>query len=208
MNPWLEIELEDYESHMALSSVGQAQYLSGVFAKAVKAYSPNSAAILGCSGGNGLQAILNSKVERIVCVDINSEYIAAARKRFSGSFSQCEFLCCDISSSSFSCKPVDLIFAGLIFEYVDVNSALTNVCKVLNSSGKLVVVLQLPSKEIPEITPSKYTSLTKLNGIFNFVSPIDFQDVSRKYGFEIIESKQTTLNSGKSFQEFVFRKSV
>lgn len=206
MNPWLEIELEDYESHMALSSIAQAQYLSGVFAKAVQKYSPKSVAILGCSGGNGLEAISNLCVERVVCVDINPEYVAAAKKRFAGSFNQCEFLCRDILSSSFSFEPVDLIFAGLIFEYVDYNSALANVSKVVNSSGSLVVVLQLPSREIPEISPSKYTSLNKLSGIFNFVPPIGLQEAAKRVGFEILGSKQTTLNSGKSFQEMVFQK--
>ncbi len=206
MNPWLEIELEDYESHMALSSIRQAQYLSGVFAQAVQKYSPKSVAILGCSGGNGLEAISNSGIERVVCIDINSEYIAAAKERFSGSFNRCEFLCCDILSSSFSFEPVDLIFAGLIFEYVDYNAALADIYKVVNPSGRLAVVLQLPSEVIPEISPSQYTSLNKLNGIFNFVSPNGFQEAAKLHQFEIIESKRTTLQSGKSFQEMVFQK--
>ena len=191
---------------MALSSIAQAQYLSGVFAQAVQEYSPKSAAILGCSGGNGLEAISNSSVERIVCVDINPEYVAAAKKRFSGSFKQCKFLCCDILSSSFSFKPVDLILAGLIFEYVDYNSALANISKVVNPSGFLVVVLQLPSREIPEISPSQYITLNKLNKIFSFVPPTEFQNSAKEYGFEILVSKQTTLKSGKSFQEMVFLK--
>lgn len=206
MNPWLEIELEDYESHMSLSSIGQAQYLSGVLMQAVQRYSPKSIAILGCAGGNGLEAISKSLVERVVCADINPEYVAAAKKRFSGSFNQCEFLCCDILSSSFSFEPADLIFAGLIFEYVDFNSALANISKVVKPSGSLVVVLQLPNEEIPEISPSKYTSLNKLGELFNFVSPIGFQEAAKRVGFEILESKQTTLKSGKSFQEMVFQK--
>lgn len=206
MNPWLEIELEDYESHMALSSIGQAQYLSGVFVKAALKYSPKSVAILGCSGGNGLEAISNSQVERVVCVDINPEYVAAAKKRFAGSFNQCEFLCCDILSSSFSFEPIDLIFAGLIFEYVDYNSALANISKVVNPSGFLVVVLQLPNREIPEISPSQYTSLNKLSELFNFVPPINFQEAAKLHQFEILETKQTILKSGKSFQEMVFQK--
>ncbi|MBI3125087.1 MAG: class I SAM-dependent methyltransferase [Ignavibacteriales bacterium] len=208
MNPWLEIELTDYESHMALSSIAQAQFLSGVFAQAVQIYSPKSVAILGCSGGNGLDAISNSGVERVVCVDINSQYIAAAKKRFSGSFNQCEFLCFDILSSSFSFRPVDLIFAGLIFEYVDYNSALVNISKVIKPSGHLIVVLQLRSEEIPEISPSKYTSLNKLSGIFNFVPPLSLQEAAKNYGLEIIENKRTTLKSGKSFQEMVFLKTA
>ncbi|MFA7418629.1 MAG: class I SAM-dependent methyltransferase [Melioribacteraceae bacterium] len=206
MNPWLKIELEDYESHMALSSIAQAQYLSGVFAQAVQTYSAKSVAILGCAGGNGLEVISNSNMDRVVCVDINPAYISVAKERFSSKFRQSEFLCADILSSSFSFKPVDLIFAGLIFEYVDYNAALANICKVINPSGKLVVVLQLPSEELPEISPSQYTSLNKLSGIFNFVSPNGFQEAAKLHQFEVIESKRTTLESGKSFQEMVFWK--
>jgi len=206
MNPWLEIKLNDYESHMALPSIAQAQYLSRVLSNAVEMKSSRSVAILGCSGGNGLEAISKLLVERVVCVDINPDYVAATKKRFSGSFKQCEFLCCDILSSEFSFEPVDLVFAGLIFEYVDYNAALANIRKVINPSGILVAVLQLPSENIPEISPSQHTSLNKLSGIFNFVSPNGFQEAAKLHLFEIIESNQTTLKSGKSFQEMVFRK--
>lgn len=206
MNPWLEIKLNDYESHMALSSIAQAQYLSGLLAKYIEKYSPKSAAILGCAGGNGLDVISNSSLDRVVCIDINPAYIGVAKERFSSKFRQGEFLCADILSSSFSFKPVDLIFAGLIFEYVDYNAALANISKVINQSGKLAVVLQLPSEGISEISPSQYTSLNKLSEIFNFVSPKGFQKTAKLHKFEIIESKLTTLESGKSFQEMVFRK--
>ncbi|KAB2840664.1 MAG: class I SAM-dependent methyltransferase [Melioribacteraceae bacterium] len=206
MNPWLEIKLNDYESHMALSSIRQAQYLSGVFAQAVQKYSVKSVAILGCAGGNGLEIISNSNIDRVVCVDINPAYIGVAKERFSSKFRQGEFLCADILSSSFSFKPVDLIFAGLIFEYVDYNIALANISKVINQSGKLVAVLQLPSESISEISPSQYTSLNKLSEIFNFVSPNGFQEAAKLHQFEIIESKRITLESGKSFQEMIFEK--
>jgi len=37
-NPWLDIPLADYEGHMALPNVGQAQLLSDVFASALSKY--------------------------------------------------------------------------------------------------------------------------------------------------------------------------
>lgn len=206
MNPWLEIKLNDYESHMALSSIVQAQYLSRVFSTAIEKYSSKTVAILGCAGGNGLEEISNSNVDRVVCVDINPAYIGVAKERFASKFRQSEFLCADILSSSFSFEPVDLIFAGLIFEYVDYNIALANISKVISQPGTLVVVLQLPSKSISEISPSEYTSLNKLSEIFKFVSPYGFQEAAKLHQFEVIESKLTTLESGKSFQEMVFRK--
>jgi hypothetical protein len=38
MNPWLEIPLEDYEGHMALPSIGQAQFLANVLGTLVQAF--------------------------------------------------------------------------------------------------------------------------------------------------------------------------
>jgi hypothetical protein len=54
-NPWLTIPLADYEAHMALPQVGQAQLLADLFAAELRARSPASVAVLGCAGGNGFE---------------------------------------------------------------------------------------------------------------------------------------------------------
>ncbi len=41
-NPWLTIPLADYEAHMALPQVGQAQLLADLFAAELRARSPSS----------------------------------------------------------------------------------------------------------------------------------------------------------------------
>ncbi len=56
-NSWLDIPLADYESHMALPYVAQAQLLSDLFAEALQELSPESVALLGCAGGNGFEAL-------------------------------------------------------------------------------------------------------------------------------------------------------
>lgn len=43
-NPWLTIPLEDYEGHMALPDVGQAQMLANEFELLLKSHAPNSSA--------------------------------------------------------------------------------------------------------------------------------------------------------------------
>jgi len=50
-NPWLTIPLADYEAHMALPQVGQAQLLADLFAAELRERSPSSVAVLGCAGG-------------------------------------------------------------------------------------------------------------------------------------------------------------
>ncbi len=56
-DPWLDIPLADYEGHMALPYVAQAQLFSGLFAEALQEFSPESVALLGCAGGNGFEAL-------------------------------------------------------------------------------------------------------------------------------------------------------
>jgi hypothetical protein len=49
-NPWLGIALSDYEAHMALPEVGQAQMLADVFAGHLDIRRPGSLAVIGCAG--------------------------------------------------------------------------------------------------------------------------------------------------------------
>src|SRR4029079_8019651 len=72
--------LADYEAHMALPQVGQAQLLADLFAAELRARSPASVAVLGCAGGNGFEHA--PAALRVVGVDVNGDYVAAARARF------------------------------------------------------------------------------------------------------------------------------
>jgi hypothetical protein len=49
-DPWLDVPLADYEGHMALPGIEQAQLLSDVFAGAPAKFSPRSVAVIGCAG--------------------------------------------------------------------------------------------------------------------------------------------------------------
>jgi SAM-dependent methyltransferase len=80
-NPWLRIPLEDYEGHMSLPSIRQAQMLADQFERLLVRHRPTSVAIVGCAGGNGLERIEAGQVRRVVGIDINPEFIEAARAR-------------------------------------------------------------------------------------------------------------------------------
>jgi hypothetical protein len=62
-NPWLQIPACDYEAHMALPEVAQAQALSKLMASVMKEYTPQSLAVIGCTTGNGFE----HKVEYVKC---------------------------------------------------------------------------------------------------------------------------------------------
>jgi hypothetical protein len=48
-SPWLTIPLEDYEAHMALPAVGQAQMLAEQLAILIERYAPASVAVMGAA---------------------------------------------------------------------------------------------------------------------------------------------------------------
>ncbi len=99
-NQWLDIKLDEYEKHMSMPSIRQSQYLLEYFCKVIEVYKskPESVALIGCSGGNGLQIINLEDVERIVCVDINENFFEVEENRYSNFFKETEFIRSGITS--------------------------------------------------------------------------------------------------------------
>ena len=137
-NPWLEIPLEDYEGHMALPSVGQAQMLADQFALLIKRIRPASLALVGCAGGNGLDRVDPEQVERVVAIDINPKYLEQAEARHAKRLKQLQLICADIQSEKLHVEPVDFIYAALVFEYVDVLSTIATLKHICRGGGTLV----------------------------------------------------------------------
>ncbi len=205
-NIWLDIELSDYENHMALPSVAQSQYLSQYFFKLLESFHPKTVAILGCSGGNGLERINSEEVEKIICVDINPNFLKEAKHRYNKRFKDIEYVCQDITSENFKISNVDLMYAGLIFEYVDIELAINIAARFINSKGVLGAVLQQPNEKIPEVTPSRYKSLEKLSKVFGFVPSAKFIELCNIHGLKLISQIETQLESSKKFTELIFQK--
>ena len=170
-NPWLDIPLADYEAHMLLPNVGQAQLLSDIFASALEELAPKSVAVLGCAGGNGFDRISAQKIERIVGVDINPEYINQLRARFASRLPGLELIVADIEQDSLAISPVDLLFAALVFEYIDVEIVIPKIHSMLRPGGAVITVLQLPSATLPDITPTEYTKLNAVSSVMKLVVP-------------------------------------
>ena len=74
-NPWLSVPLEDYEGHMRSPGVEQLTILADLFKRVLDRYRPESVAVLGVAGGNGLEQIDCTVTKRIVGVDINQRYL-------------------------------------------------------------------------------------------------------------------------------------
>ena len=205
INPWLAIPLEDYERHMDLPEIGQASMLNSELARAVREIRPKSVAIAGCAGGNGIVLIAAMGVERIAGIDLNAKYLAEAHRRFGRWVPGLELHLADIQTGLPDCAPVDLVFAGLILEYVDVDATLRVFRSLCVSGGALVVVLQRPSDEKRAVSDSPYRSLMSLESIMRLRDPNTVTMTARAAGFETIDTRQVTLPSRKAFEILTFR---
>ena len=204
-NPWLDIPLADYEGHMALPTIGQAQLLSEVFATALRQYAPRSVAVLGCAGGNGLDRISSEVTERLVGVDINPDYVMHARTRFDHRIPLLELLVGDVQKDDLVFAPVDLVFAGLLFEYVDPETVLAKIRVMLCPGGILLTVVQLPSAAIAQITPSPFSSLSALSSVMRLVPPRRLGQLAEALGYHETETQTLEAAGGKEFQVQAFR---
>jgi len=204
MNPWLEIPLDDYEGHMALPAVAQAAYLADSLGRLVRDHVPESVAIIGCAGGNGFDRLAAANVPRVVGVDINPAYLAETERRYIARFQCLQLLDCDIASQACRFDPVDLIFAALIFEYIDIAAGLASLRRLVRPGGLVAAILQLPQQAIGTVTPTPFSSLSKLGSILRLVPPAQFLDAAEQAGFGVRLNVRRILSSGKAFQEVLF----
>jgi hypothetical protein len=202
-NPWLDVPLADYEGHMALPGIGQAQLLSDIFAGVLAQFSPRSVAVIGCAGGNGFDRIPPG-ILRVVGVDLNPRYVAETEVRFRGKIKNLELMVGDIQNPAISFTPVDLIFLGLVLEYVNVESVIPRMPSMLTASGHMVTVLQLPTVGHQQVSPSPFTSVQPLGEVIHLVPPVRLQSSAEAQGFVQLESRNVVSKGGKQFQVQVF----
>jgi len=205
INPWFKVPLEDYERHMDLPEIGQALMLMEALADSVREFRPQSVAIAGCAGGNGIVRIAAMGVGRIAGIDINAEYLAATHRRLGRWVPGLELHLADIQTGVPDCAPVELVVAGLILEYVEVAATLKVLRTLCAPEGVLVIVLQRPSETKPVVTDSPYQSLKVLESIVHFRDPDSVTAAAQVEGFTAIGSRCVTLDSGKAFEVLSFR---
>jgi SAM-dependent methyltransferase len=195
--PWLDIPLTDYERHMALPQVGQAQLVADQLAALLAIHRPSSVAIAGCAGGNGFGHL--GGVERVVGVDINPRYLEAARNRFAASVPGLELLTADIQSAAMLFEPVDFIYAALLFEYVDPMRAMISLRRHCRPGGVLATVIQLPHAHLDAVSPSPYVSLQALGPTLRLVASDELCAYAEQAGFRQMACSRLASPGGKEF---------
>lgn len=117
-NPWEKIELSDYENHMSLESVYQLQILNRMMKEQFETYEIGTIMILGIAGGNGLEHIDKSKIEKVYGVDVNQDFLVECRNRYGELGDVFETICTDLSDDNLQLPCAELLVANLLVEYI------------------------------------------------------------------------------------------
>ena len=179
---------------MAFPSVGQAAMLAAELGRAIAEQKPRSVALLGCAGGNGLDQLKSPELSRVVCLDINADYVRQLKTRYTESIPSLE---CHVGEVE-SFRPDFCV--DLIFEYTRLEEAIGSIAHLLREGGDVVAVLQLPAQTHATITPSPYAeALSAISGFFQYIDPRELTDLAAQGGLTLQEERTLTLDSGKSF---------
>ena len=202
-DPWLSIPLADYEGHMGADNVQQLSALSGLFKRALDVCRPDSVAILGIAGGNGLEHANPATIKRIVGLDINPGYLDEVRRRFVTN-PNLELHCVDLSHEKLRVAPVALVHAALFFEHAGLGRALDNALSLVTRGGTLSVVLQLPGRDQQNVTTTSYPSMQTLARNFSLVDVPRFRALLEKQGFRLLNEELRPMPTGKMLWLGVF----
>lgn len=132
-NPWLEIQHSDYENHM--SEIGQLQLLSKLTKYCLDTFKPERFVLLGCATGNGLAHVSPEITRKVYAVDINPDFLRLTLENYKSLIPNLEVIETDIRHAELSVSNINLLFAGLILEYVNPVNVIPKLVSVLAKDG-------------------------------------------------------------------------
>jgi hypothetical protein len=184
---------------MSSPDVAQQPFLARAFKDSLDEHDGSTVALLGCATGNGLEFVDKDVTRRVTAIDLNPEYLGILRRRYEECVPSLEIVEADLETCELEPHAYTLIFAALIFEYLEPRILLPRIANWLCSSGVLVSILQLPAKHMTKVSETPFQSLKKLDSAMHFISPRKFKTMVNEAGLQEREAKTVTLESGKPF---------
>jgi hypothetical protein len=132
--------------------------------------------------------------------------LAILQSKYDARIPNLEMIEADFTAAGFEIKPVSMVFAALVFEYVNIREAVTNIERCMAAHSTLVAVLQLPSAESAPVTATQYTSLELLAPLMRLVPPNELADACADVGLLLLKDDTIPLKKGKAFYSGHFRK--
>lgn len=195
-NPWKKVSLDDYESHMSLSTVGQLQALDRIMEEQFTVYPIKSVAVLGVAGGNGLGHLIPlTYINEIYGIDINSIYLQTSARRYPKLSGRYHTLQTDINDDCSRLPHVDLVVANLFIEYVGYRNFAIAVDTI--SPRYVSCVIQIdPADSFVSESPFTH-KLEILDDVHEAVNPEKLTAELGNIGYSDVARHSLTLPNGK-----------
>jgi ubiquinone/menaquinone biosynthesis C-methylase UbiE len=126
----------------------------------------------------------------VTAIDINSEYLEILHNRYKDQMYGLEIIEADLDIYQDQNQKYSLIFAGLIFEYLNPKVLLSKVAHWLKDEGVMVSVLQLPEPNIKKVSDTLYPSLKSLKSIMNLLTAQELNKIANECCLGEIEGKK------------------
>ena len=203
-NPWKDINLSDYESHMALDSVRQLQAMNQMMQGQLNKYDIKSVMILGIAGGNGLEHVDATKITKVYGVDINAEYLATTKERYKRLSGILECLCVDLNSETKKLPQANLLIANLVIEYIGYE-CFQKAVKIVNPQY-VSCVIQVNADE-SFVSDSPYLhAFDGLECVHHQMEEQELQKSMETIGYQLIQTLEHLLPNGKKLLQLDFGK--
>ena len=189
-------------------AVNQLEFLSERFRDVLAKHAPPEILVIGCGTGNGLEYIDPKVTSRVTVIDINEQFLKTLAQRYHRKIPGLEVMHNDLHRVEIQPEAYTLVYAGLVFEFVDPKIVLKTLSQCLRQNGKLEVVLQIPSEDLPTVSSTNIESMKRLKSIVQLVDIHEFCQLCSDSGMNMVGSCVVTLDSGKSFFRGSFQKSA
>lgn len=201
-NPWEEIPLTDYESHMKLDSVRQLQTMNEMMRGQFEAYPVSSVMILGIAGGNGLEHIQKERFERVYGVDVNSSYLEEVARRYSHLDGVLQCVCVDLLNGADKLPEADMVIANLLVEYIGYKCFQNVIQRVRPKYVSCIIQINI---EDSWVSDSPYLQVfDRLERVHHQMEEHALEKAMLEISYGTIKKLERTLPNGKKFAQMDF----
>ena len=201
-NPWEEIPLNDYESHMKLDSVMQLQAMNEMMKGQFAAYPVSSVMIFGIAGGNGLEHIKKEKFKKIYGIDVNSSYLKEVMCRYPDLNGFLECLCINLIDETDKLPKADMVIANLLIEYIGYECFQKAVRQVNPKYVSCIIQINI---EDSWVSDSPYLHVFDgLEQVHHQMEEQALEDTMLEIGYHAIKTLEHMLPNGKKLVQIDF----
>ena len=203
-NPWEEIGLDVYETHMSLDSVRQLQALNRMMRDQLETYPVRTVMILGVAGGNGLEHVRREKYDTVCGVDLNRAYLCAAAERHPELDGVLRLLPLDLTKDAAKLPEAELVIANLLIEYIGYAAFQTVIEQVRPRYVSCVIQINDDTKDWVSDSPWLH-AFDGLDAVHHQMDPRELTSYMAQIGYSELLQTAEPLPNGKQFLRLDYR---